>query len=66
MCKSVLKSIFVFTEYAFLGLRSLLFPKHPAASTKTRMKWRARTRDTRAVRLRHDGELGFEWVFSIR
>jgi DNA-binding transcriptional ArsR family regulator len=30
------------------------------------MKWLARMRDTRAVRLTHSGELGFEQVFGIR
>lgn len=30
------------------------------------MKWLARTRDTRAVRLTHDGERGFESVFGLR
>jgi DNA-binding transcriptional ArsR family regulator len=30
------------------------------------MKWLARMRDTRAVRLTHDGERGFEKVFGIR
>jgi DNA-binding transcriptional ArsR family regulator len=30
------------------------------------MKWLARTRDTRAVRLTHEGERGFERVLSIR
>jgi DNA-binding transcriptional ArsR family regulator len=30
------------------------------------MKWLARMRNTRAVRLTHAGELGFEHIFSIR
>lgn len=30
------------------------------------MKWVARMRDTRAVRLTHDGERGFEHVFGVR
>jgi hypothetical protein len=30
------------------------------------MKWRVRMRDTRAVRLTHDGERGFESIFSTR
>ena len=30
------------------------------------MKWLARMRDTRAVRLTHAGERGFEHIFSIR
>jgi hypothetical protein len=30
------------------------------------MKWLARMRDTRAVRLTHAGERGFEHVFKIR
>jgi hypothetical protein len=47
-------------------VRWLIFLKHAAASRHEQMKWQARMRDARAVRLTHDGKRGFECIVSVR